>query len=139
MLRIHRSNATHIPNLIERPRLPLASLVDKLYHPLAREGGADPSPLVVPRNRTAPAHHSDIPPQFLHAGVIKGREGRCGCRSWVWGSKHVVHGRSRMAIDPRVPTMPGRSTVGFPPTRQTLRACTKRQAKREVLGGSSEK
>ena len=24
-----------------------------------------------------------------------------------------VHGRSRMTIDPRIPTMPGRSTSGF--------------------------
>ena len=25
----------------------------------------------------------------------------------------VVHGRSRMTIDPRIPTIPGRSTLGY--------------------------
>ena len=29
------------------------------------------------------------------------------------GCTHVVHGRSLMTIDPRIPTMPGRSTSGF--------------------------
>ena len=29
------------------------------------------------------------------------------------GGTHVMHGRSRVAIDPRVPTMPGLSTSGF--------------------------
>ena len=29
------------------------------------------------------------------------------------GGAKLVHGRSRMAIDPRIPTMPGRSTLGF--------------------------
>ena len=28
-------------------------------------------------------------------------------------STQFVHGRSRMTIDPRTPTMPGRSTSGF--------------------------
>ena len=26
---------------------------------------------------------------------------------------HVMHGRSRMTVDPRIPTIPGRSTSGF--------------------------
>ena len=26
---------------------------------------------------------------------------------------HVMHDRSRIAIDPRIPSMPGRSTLGF--------------------------
>ena len=30
-----------------------------------------------------------------------------------------MHGRSRMTIDPRTSTMPGRRYVGFSPTRQT--------------------
>ena len=34
-----------------------------------------------------------------------GRKGR--------GCTHFVHGRSRMTIDPRIRTMPGRSTSGF--------------------------
>ena len=34
----------------------------------------------------------------------------------------IMHGRSRVTIDPRIPTMPGRSTSGFAPTRQTLLA-----------------
>ena len=29
------------------------------------------------------------------------------------GGTQFVHGRSRMTIDPRIPTMPGRSTSGF--------------------------
>ena len=29
-----------------------------------------------------------------------------------------MHGRSRMTIDPRIPTMPGRSTSGFHSTEQ---------------------
>ena len=29
------------------------------------------------------------------------------------GCTHVMHGRSRMIIDPRIPTLPGRSTSGF--------------------------
>ena len=33
-----------------------------------------------------------------------------------WGGgrcTHVTHGRSRMTTDPRIPTMPGRITLGF--------------------------
>ena len=33
--------------------------------------------------------------------------------STLRGCTHVMHGRSRMTIDPRIPTMPGRSTSGF--------------------------
>ena len=29
------------------------------------------------------------------------------------GCSQFVHGRSRMTIDPQIPTMPGRSTSGF--------------------------
>ena len=32
----------------------------------------------------------------------------------------IMHGGSRMTIDPRISTRPGRSTVGFSPTRQTF-------------------
>ena len=64
-------------------------------------------------------------------------EGAGGVNGWG-GCTHFVHGRSRMTIDPRMPTLPGRSTlgfhqpgrhclhragsehVGFSPTRQTL-------------------
>ena len=35
-----------------------------------------------------------------------------GRRRGVPGTQ-FVHGRSRMTIDPRIPTMPGRSTSGF--------------------------
>ena len=45
-------------------------------------------------------------------------------------------GRSRVTIDPRIPTMPGTELIGFSPARQTLLACTKREAKREVSGWS---
>ena len=42
---------------------------------------------------------------------------RCGTIDQGYGvlggeCTHVIHGRSCMTIDPRVPTMPGRSTVG---------------------------
>ena len=37
------------------------------------------------------------------------------------GSTQFGHGRSRVSIDPRIPTMPGRSTSGFhPPGRHCL-------------------
>ena len=32
---------------------------------------------------------------------------------WGVGCVDVMHGRSRMTIDPRIPTMPGRITLGF--------------------------
>ena len=44
----------------------------------------------------------------------------------VGGVLIVMHGRSRMTIDPRTPTTPGRSTSGFPDQADT--ACTKREA-----------
>ena len=61
-----------------------------------------------------------------------GVEGRGG------GGTHVMHGRSRMTIDPpRIPTYFGTDHVGFSPTRETSRACTKqREAKREAVGES---
>ena len=36
--------------------------------------------------------------------------GECVCGGWT----RFVHGRSRMTIDPRIPNVPGRSTLGFP-------------------------
>ena len=39
----------------------------------------------------------------------------------------IMHGRSRMAIDPRLPTMPGRSTSGFHRPGADI-ACIKRNA-----------
>ena len=41
------------------------------------------------------------------------------------GCTHVMNACSRMTIDPRIPTMPGRSSSGF--TDQTGIACTKRE------------
>ena len=50
-----------------------------------------------------------------------------------------MHGRSRMTIDPRIPTMPGRSTSGFhPPDRhrvhqaQTAVGCSTSHIKGEL-------
>ena len=40
------------------------------------------------------------------------------------GFTHVMHGRSRMTIDHRIPTMPGRSKSGFSLARQTSLSCT---------------
>ena len=45
-----------------------------------------------------------------------------------------VHGRSGMSIDPRIPTMPGRSASGVSPARQTLLAPS---AKRRELCSAS--
>ena len=36
-----------------------------------------------------------------------------GDGEWWWECNHVMHGRSRMIIDPRIPTIPGRGTSGF--------------------------
>ena len=36
-----------------------------------------------------------------------------GSRRGRGGGTHVMHGRSLMAIDPRIHTMPGRSTSGY--------------------------
>ena len=46
----------------------------------------------------------------------RGNAGRGVC------AHHLVtmHGRSRMVIDPCIPILPGRRSVGFSPTRQTL-------------------
>ena len=48
----------------------------------------------------------------------------------------VMHGRSHVTSDPRIPTMPGRSNVGLPPTRQTSLA--RSACHREVFGESHE-
>ena len=53
------------------------------------------------------------------------------------GVLDLMHGRSRMTIYPRIPTMPGRSTSGFF-TDQADIDCTKREAKREVSSESRE-
>ena len=48
-----------------------------------------------------------------------------------------MHGRSRVAVDPRIPTMPGRGVSGFHrPGTDT--SCTKREGKREVSGETHE-
>ena len=69
-----------------------------------------------------------LPGKRIDSG--KGREGK--------GVLIVMHGRGCMTIDPRIPTNAGTEHVGFSPTRQTLLACTEREAKREVLGESHE-
>ena len=50
-------------------------------------------------------------------GGTSTRSGEC---TWRWHENHgeggvliVMHGRSRITVDPRSPTMPGRSTPGF--------------------------
>ena len=52
----------------------------------------------------------------------------------------VMHGRSRMIIGSCIPMCNADTlhVVRFSPTRQTLIACTKRKAKREVFGESHE-
>ena len=72
-----------------------------------------------------------------------GEEGRSAAykrrdREWRGGGTQCVHGRSRMAIDPGIRTMPEWSTC----TNQADIACTKREEKsakrREVFGESDE-
>ena len=53
------------------------------------------------------------------------------------GCTHLIHGRSRMTIDPRIPTMAGAEHVGFPPTRRSLFAPSAKKLC-EVLGESHE-
>ena len=43
-----------------------------------------------------------------------------------------MHGRSRIAIDPRIPTMPGRSTSGF---HRDQKAMLEPCAERREVGG----
>ena len=43
------------------------------------------------------------------------------------GCTQFLHGRSRMTIDPRIPTMLGRSSLGFHQPGPDI-ACTKRVA-----------
>ena len=52
---------------------------------------------------------------------VRRRWRRDGDRGERWGVPVFMHGRSRMTIDPRIPTMPGWSTSGFhrPGRRQT--------------------
>ena len=52
--------------------------------------------------------------QRPHAACF-GSEGR-----GFMGCTHVMHGRSRMTIDPRIATMPARSTSGFHPPGRGL-------------------
>ena len=52
------------------------------------------------------------------------------------GCTHSMHSCGRKTIDPRIPTMPGRSTSGVSPTRQTLLAPSAKR--REVFGESHE-
>ena len=52
------------------------------------------------------------------------------------GGTHVIHSRSRMTVDSCIPPVPGWSTVGFSPTKQTSRAPGAKR--REVLGESHE-
>ena len=52
------------------------------------------------------------------------------------GCTHVMRGRGRIAIDPRIPILPGPERVGDSPTRQTLLAPSAKR--REVLGESYE-
>ena len=39
--------------------------------------------------------------------------GNLGTKATVGGGTQFVHGRSRVTLDPRIPTMPGRSTSGL--------------------------
>ena len=55
-------------------------------------------------------------------------------RDEVGGLLDTIHGRSRMTMDPRIPTLPRKEHVRFSPTRQTLLAPSAKR--REVFGES---
>ena len=67
----------------------------------------------------------------VHPPGERGGGGGIGCAQFV-------HGRSRMTIDPRIPTMPGRSTPGF--HQPGIHCLHQPSAKRrEVFGESHER
>ena len=55
---------------------------------------------------------------------------------WGGGGTQFLHGRSHMTMDPRVPTVPGRSTSGFHQSGRHFLAPTAKR--REVFGESRE-
>ena len=67
-------------------------------------------------------------PLAFRVAVQKRNRPFCYCRGQAGGGGVfiIMHGRSRMTMDPRIPTMPGRSTSGF--TDQADIASTKREA-----------
>ena len=73
-------------------------------------------------------------------GVLLGRQvifSLCVQVVVAGGCTQFVHGRSRVTIDPRIPTMLGRSTSGF---HQPGRHCMHQSAKRrEVFGESHQR
>ena len=68
------------------------------------------------------------PPLMLFGCCREGKEGEGCCAYCMFmstgkktgGCTQFVHGRSRMAVDPRIPTMPRRNTSGFQPGRHCL-------------------
>ena len=64
--------------------------------------------------------------------VNKQQQLNCTQQNMGGGCTRVVHGRSRMTIDPRILTNAGTEQVGFSPTRQTLVAPSAKH--REVFG-----
>ena len=69
----------------------------------------------------------------IFTGITGGR-GR-GARGGGRAVKSCMAVHSRMTIDPRIPTMPGRSTSGFHRPRADI-TCTKREMKHEVFDES---
>ena len=63
--------------------------------------------------------------------VVSPVEKRGGAAEWGGGVLIIMHGRSRMTIDPRI-YYAGTEHVGFSPTRQKL--LTRSAKRREVLG-----
>ena len=67
--------------------------------------------------------------------VFTGQQADIACTKQGRGVLDTIHGRSRMIIDPRIPTMPGRSTPGFHrPGRHCLLALSAKR--REVFSES---
>ena len=75
----------------------------------------------------------------LRAAVCKRflEDGR-GLKAGNWGGEctHAIHDRSRSTTDPRISTMPGRSTSGSTDQAEALLAPSAKH--REVLGESHE-
>ena len=79
-----------------------------------------PRPLVHNPTSSAKPYAEDVysqPEKFHNMSLtVRYRSRRCVMDQEMGvceGNTHVMHGRSRMAVDPRIATMPGRSTSGF--------------------------
>ena len=104
--------------------LPSRVLPDVRRMPKMVPHGRPASMLADPSNGSKTAAYSPL------LKIHRGRRNRKKRSQDRGGCTQFVHGRSCMTIDPRIPTMPGRSTSGF---HQTGRHCL-HQARSAVRG-----